>query len=469
MNDRDKKMIQSGVEEMASNALRVIAVGYKDIVDSSIFNDDNESDINGVYDYETKDIIFIGLFGIIDVLRDDVEASVIKCRNAGINVRMITGDSSLTATAIAKKCGILKANDNSSNRVMDGRLFMESIEGVICSYCRTVKCGCIMKEETSTSDTTKKDDKVIEVDGVKLGFVNDKNKSNSKDKINPNESLRNGEKKPSSLKISADKQGGLLGKKDKGDIKVKFKEENEIFEDTALNRKSSGKNKKPSKRIRVDTIKNGKEFERIMSTLKVLARSRPEDKYAIVVGLKERGHIVAVTGDGTNDAPALSKADVGFAMGKSGTDIAKSAADIIITDDNFSSIVSAVVRGRNIYDCIRKFLSFQLTVNVVAVVGTFLGGLLLNNAIISAVQMLWVNLIMDTLASLALATEPPNAEDLLKRKPYLRESSLLSKKMMKHILGQSLFQLSVLTIIIFEGKSIFNQIDYTLFDKGKIR
>jgi Ca2+ transporting ATPase len=109
----------------------------------------------------------------------------------------------------------------------------------------------------------------------------------------------------------------------------------------------------------------------------VLARSRPEDKYALVTGLKERGEVVAVTGDGTNDAPALKKADVGFAMGIAGTEVARESAAIILLDDNFNSIVKAVMWGRNIYDCIRKFIQFQLTVNVVAVSTTLIGAALL--------------------------------------------------------------------------------------------
>lgn len=112
------------------------------------------------------------------------------------------------------------------------------------------------------------------------------------------------------------------------------------------------------KKVKKDTIKNQEEFDKIWKNLCVLARSRPEDKYALVIGLKERHNVVAVTGDGTNDAPALSKADVGFAMGIAGTEVAKQAADIMIMDDNFASIVQAVKWGRNIYDSIRKFLQF---------------------------------------------------------------------------------------------------------------
>jgi Ca2+ transporting ATPase len=110
-----------------------------------------------------------------------------------------------------------------------------------------------------------------------------------------------------------------------------------------------------------------------MPYLRVLARSRPEDKYLLVTGLRQMGDVVAVTGDGTNDAPALKKADVGFAMGKTGTDVCKDAADILITDDNFTSIVKAAMWGRNVYDNIQRFLQFQLTVNVGALIITFIG------------------------------------------------------------------------------------------------
>lgn len=169
----------------------------------------------------------------------------------------------------------------------------------------------------------------------------------------------------------------------------------------------SQKAEETKKKVRIDTIKNGEEFDRIIGDLLVLARSRPEDKYALVTGLKERGEVVAVTGDGTNDAPALKKADVGFAMGIAGTEVARESAAIILLDDNFSSIVKAVMWGRNIYDSIRKFIQFQLTVNIVAICITLVGAAIIKQDVLKPIQMLWINLIMDTLASLALATEPP--------------------------------------------------------------
>ena len=118
-------------------------------------------------------------------------------------------------------------------------------------------------------------------------------------------------------------------------------------------------------------------FKLVADQLCVLARSSPSDKYLMATGLKKLRNVVAMTGDGTNDAPALKKADIGFAMGIAGTEVAKEAAGIILLDDNFSTIVTAMKWGRNIFDCIRKFLQFQLTVNFVALVMAFIGGAVL--------------------------------------------------------------------------------------------
>ena len=202
------------------------------------------------------------------------------------------------------------------------------------------------------------------------------------------------------------------------------------------------------------TLNNREAFKHTVRKLKVIARASPEDKFILVFGLKELGNIVAVTGDGTNDAPALRQAHVGFAMGIRGTDIAKDAADVVLLDDSFSSIVTACKYGRNVYDCIRKFVQFQLTTNVVAVFMTFLGGIILKDSPLNAIQMLWVNLIMDSFASLALATEDPT-EALLDRKPYKRDASILTPMMKLNIISQSIFQITTLTIIIFYGDYIF--------------
>uniref|UniRef100_A0A8C2CGY7 Calcium-transporting ATPase n=1 Tax=Cyprinus carpio TaxID=7962 RepID=A0A8C2CGY7_CYPCA len=201
-------------------------------------------------------------------------------------------------------------------------------------------------------------------------------------------------------------------------------------------------------------------IDKVWPKLRVLARSSPTDKHTLVKGIidstiLEQRQVVAVTGDGTNDGPALKKADVGFAMGIAGTDVAKEASDIILTDDNFSSIVKAVMWGRNVYDSISKFLQFQLTVNVVAVIVAFTGACITQDSPLKAVQMLWVNLIMDTFASLALATEPPT-EALLLRKPYGRNNPLISRTMMKNILGHAVFQLIIIFTLLFVGEKIFD-------------
>lgn len=202
---------------------------------------------------------------------------------------------------------------------------------------------------------------------------------------------------------------------------------------------------------RKEEVCNNTRFKELMPTIKVLARSRPEDKYLLVTGLRQNGDVVAVTGDGTNDAPALKKADVGFAMGKSGTDVCKEAADILITDDNFYSIVKAAKWGRNVYDNIQRFLQFQLTVNVVALATAFIGSCITKQTPLQPIQLLWVNLIMDSLAALALATELPK-ESLLKRMPQNRNDYIVSRKMIKHILGMSIYQSIILFIVLFAGE-----------------
>jgi magnesium-transporting ATPase (P-type) len=204
------------------------------------------------------------------------------------------------------------------------------------------------------------------------------------------------------------------------------------------------------------------EMDKIWPTLRVLARSTPTDKLVLVTGiqrsrLKVDGYtrqVVAVTGDGTNDAPALKQADVGFAMYINGTQVAQQAADIVILDDNFQSIVAAVKWGRNVYDNICKFLQFQLTVNITACTIAVVGAAILTSSPLRVIQLLWVNLIMDSFASLALATEDPNRvpglkDQLLSRKPYPRSQALLSKIMLRNMFCHALWQLAVLFTIVF--------------------
>lgn len=142
-------------------------------------------------------------------------------------------------------------------------------------------------------------------------------------------------------------------------------------------------------------------------------------------------------------------------QGQTGTDVAKNACDIILTDDNFSSIVKALKWGRNVYDSISKFIQFQLTVNIVAVVLVLVSAVTITDSPLSAVQLLWVNLIMDTLASLALATEQPT-DELLKRKPYGRTKPIISMMMWRFMLGHAIYQLVMCFVLLFAGHRLFD-------------
>ncbi|CAH1783922.1 unnamed protein product [Owenia fusiformis] len=335
-----EQMVANVIEPMASDGLRTICVAYKDYVQGN--GEPNQVQYTTEPDWEDEDSIVTGLtclcvVGIQDPVRPEVPHSIRQCQNAGITVRMVTGDNINTARSIAAKCGILAPGKDFI--VMEGKEFNKRIRD------------------------------------------------------------------------------------QSGEIQQHL-------------------------------------IDKIWPDLRVLARSSPQDKYTLVKGIIESKisatrEVVAVTGDGTNDGPALKKADVGFAMGIAGTDVAKEASDIILTDDNFSSIVKAVMWGRNVYDSIAKFLQFQLTVNVVAVIVAFLGACLIKDVPLKAIQMLWVNLIMDTLASLALATEKPTTE-LLERKPYGRTKPLISRTMMKNILGGGVYQLIVILVILFVGENFFD-------------
>ncbi|KAH7117304.1 plasma membrane calcium-transporting ATPase 2 [Dactylonectria macrodidyma] len=197
------------------------------------------------------------------------------------------------------------------------------------------------------------------------------------------------------------------------------------------------------------------EMNATIPKLRVLARSSPEDKRILVTKLKALSETVAVTGDGTNDAPALKAADVGFSMGISGTEVAKEASSIILMDDNFTSIVTALKWGRAVNDAVQKFLQFQITVNITAVLLAFITAVYDDKmeSVLKAVQLLWVNLIMDTFAALALATDPPT-EKILDRLPQGKDKPLITTNMWKMITGQAIFQLVVTLTLYFAGADI---------------
>ena len=390
LDDSISMQIKQSIEEFNKDKLRSLYIAYKDISQNEYDNCEQVDKDNKLIDQDN--LIFLAVFGIKDSLRDGVKEAVRKCHEASVNVIMVTGDNIVTATAIAKDCGILGddvdlknlgpkdlENDpelmnnpskkeeyiqtlvNNQPRAMTGNSFYNAVGGLICEVCQ---------EETNLCKCPKTESEALQI----------AEKTNTEPK--------------------------------------------------------------PVKR---DVIKNVENFMKVTERLKVMARSQPMHKYALVLGLKALKNVVAVTGDGTNDAPALSKSDVGFAM-FAGTDIAKEASDIVIIDNNFSSIVTAIIYGRNIYDNIRKFLQFQLSVNFCACILVFICACIGNETPLTPIQMLWVNLIMDSLGSLALATEPPY-EELLQRAPTKRNESMINGRMWKHIVFQSLVQIILLVIL----------------------
>jgi len=307
------------IGKMADEGLRTLTVAYREIA----AGEEEPKDLE-------EDLILLAVLGLEDPVRPEVPGAIRACKEAGIVVRMVTGDNARTAAAIAKKCGIL-GDEIEEGQVMTGAQFRERV-------------------------------------------------------------------------------------------------------------------------VRPDDEINMEEFDKIWMDLRVLARSSPLDKLTLVTGIQQskisKPQTVAVTGDGTNDAPALKRADVGFAMGKAGTQVAKNAADIIVLDDNFASIVQAVKWGRCVYDNICKFLQFQLTVNLTACAIAVLGASVLTKSPLTVIQLLWVNMIMDSFASLALATEDPRP-DVLKRRPYPRNQPLLSAMMLRSLVCHSMWQIFILFFLIF--------------------
>ncbi|KAL9026686.1 MAG: hypothetical protein Q9196_004682 [Gyalolechia fulgens] len=316
--------VAANIEDFATQSLRTIALLYKDFPQwppagaETLEEDKSMASFEDVF----RDMVFLGVVGIQDPLRDGVAYSVKRCQDAGIVVRMVTGDNLTTASAIARQCGI----KTEKGLVMEGPKFRQLSDG---------------------------------------------------------------------------------------------------------------------------------EMDEILPNLQVLARSSPDDKRILVARLKHLGETVAVTGDGTNDGPALKMADVGFSMGIAGTEVAKEASAIILMDDNFSSIVKAVMWGRSVNDAVSKFLQFQITVNITAVILAFVSAVSSPemHSVLSAVQLLWVNLIMDTFAALALATDAPT-EKILDRKPAPKRAPLITTNMWKMIIGQAIYQLIVTFILYFAGYNI---------------
>ena len=392
LDDSISMKIKQSIEEFNKDKLRSLYIAYKDITKEEYENCEKPQKNNKLID--EYDLIFLAVFGIKDSLRDGVKEAVRKCHEASVNVIMVTGDNIVTATAIAKDCGILGADVDLKN------LGPNDIE----------------EDPEAMNDPSKKQN-----------YIN--NLIENQPKALTGNSFYNA-------------VGGLICEICQLDTNLcKCPKTESEAEQMAK------KNQQPKKKVKKDVIKDIESFKKITEKLRVMARSQPLHKYALVLGLKYLKNVVAVTGDGTNDAPALSKSDVGFAM-FAGTDIAKEASDIVIIDNNFSSIVTAIIYGRNIYDNIRKFLQFQLSVNFCACILVFVCACVGNETPLTPIQMLWVNLIMDSLGSLALATEPPY-EELLQREPTKRNESIINGRMWKHIIIQSLCQIILLVILYF--------------------
>lgn len=185
----------------------------------------------------------------------------------------------------------------------------------------------------------------------------------------------------------------------------------------------------------------------------VMARASPDDKLVMVKCLKLKGHVVAVTGNGIKDAPALEEANVGLSMGIQGTAVAKESSDIIILDDNFATAVTLLNWGRCVYVNIQKFIQFHLTISVSSVLFNFLAAVLVGKNPLTAVQLLWMNLIVLTLGALALVTEQPTKE-LMEKPPVSLTEPLITNVMWRNLLAQAFYQIAVLLTLQFKGESV---------------
>ena len=432
-----KNIVERCIYPMARQALRVIAFAYRDFdapVDWDEMVQYATEEQKGVGDcpaVESK-LTMIALLGFQDPVRPEVPDAVKKCQRAGIFVRMVTGDNMETAKAIARQCNIYQNSgwtDGQGKKYPPGR-------AILGSQFREIAGGLVLPphfyHECHCKDCSK--DKYF-IPGYKT----------------PSYPVHFGYPSIVGHKEECCNDWTEEARKKRGEGKSQCT--TECKQRGCMYQVKNVKDERQLQQYYV--VKNQGQFDQFVDTLQVMARSAPTDKHLLVTGLMERHQVVAVTGDGTNDGPALSKSNVGFAMGITGTSVAKDASDIVLMDDNFISIVKAVMWGRNVYDSIRKFLQFQLTVSFVACVVSFVSAITLEESPLSPVQVLWINLVMDTLAALALATESPTPK-LLDRLPYSKTESLISNVIVRNLLIQLIFHLVILLSIVFLGHRLFN-------------
>ena len=431
-------LVKHCIYPMARQALRVLAFAYRDF--------DSIEDIDKTVQYPTEDqkgvgecpvmedaLTLVAFLGFQDPVRPEVPEAVLSCQKAGIFVRMVTGDNMETAKAIARQCNIYhhdtwkdpNGREWPAGRAILGSQFRDIVGGLTLPPHFFHECHC----KDCSNDTHFVPGYKTPDYPVHFGYPSIVGHKDHHCADWTEEAKKKRGSDPKSQCTEECKQRGCM---------------------------CQVKNPKDERQLQqYYVVKNQAQFDQFVDTLQVMARSAPTDKHLLVTGLMERHQVVAVTGDGTNDGPALSKSNVGFAMGITGTSVAKDASDIVLMDDNFISIVKAVMWGRNVYDSIRKFIQFQLTVNVGALLLAFVSACIINESPLKAVQLLWVNLIMDTFAALALATELPT-EQLLERGPSRRDESLISSVMLRNILGQMLYQFTMLMFLVFQGYRYFN-------------